>query len=730
MTEGQRMEEGRRMFQIFAARMFEQRVLTAYREKVARERQRKLIEELEEETRLDTQREAKKAREAAKKKEKKKVQKQAKDEEKARKDAEKSAQEAAARAIEQEKLEEQRRRKEEQRKKREGEKRAADEERLKKEAEKQRKVQEERDRQQEAERRQKEAKEREKKKREESRKVEREEKEAKEREARGQKAKEEQERKALDQHARREKEAAMKVEREVRDRARHEEQGRQTVKRPSIAVPPGIHPAHPSALQSPQIQVATPIMPTKAPTPARPRQHSQQGPQSHGSSPRSQPAATTETTVSSTPSSINFPLPTTSINGPGNPLGQGPPLHHPQPSAPLSPLSSQTRSSQPPLGYNGIPGASANGVAPSGLGMMPGMIPQMPMYQGQPMGGPHRGYGPPNGLAFPPGMNGGRQFPHGPAGHFQAPNPMAPAAPVAQKAPTKSQPHSRQQSASYERVVDSMNQPAPISRPAPIGQSSNSTPDKKENRKVSAAEVEQLSTQLGSKALLDDSDIPLTGTSSDSMAGPGAPGSGRAPFSSFPEMKHDAFQAGNWGAFSPNGAFAGPPHWGAPGLTPKQGGGGWPTPHPASTNAFGFVGGGIHTTTHHRSHASRPVAIRLMAAEACKRLSASPGSPHDGFHPAQVLLRQMDQMRPPHEPAVSLNELLLICDTEGNAQNGGGSFVIQTDGFPGPSVKFEPSRGVGDKRAVGDIGSPMVGHTPLATFGGIGQPVSGTNKGH
>ncbi|KAG9973519.1 hypothetical protein KCU78_g23132, partial [Aureobasidium melanogenum] len=31
MTEEQRMEEGRRMFQIFAARMFEQRVLTAYR---------------------------------------------------------------------------------------------------------------------------------------------------------------------------------------------------------------------------------------------------------------------------------------------------------------------------------------------------------------------------------------------------------------------------------------------------------------------------------------------------------------------------------------------------------------------------------------------------------------------------------------------------------------------------------------------------------------------------
>lgn len=39
------MEEGRRMFSIFAARMFEQRVLTAYREKVAQERQLELLRE-------------------------------------------------------------------------------------------------------------------------------------------------------------------------------------------------------------------------------------------------------------------------------------------------------------------------------------------------------------------------------------------------------------------------------------------------------------------------------------------------------------------------------------------------------------------------------------------------------------------------------------------------------------------------------------------------------------
>ncbi|KAJ1891349.1 Stress response protein nst1, partial [Kickxella alabastrina] len=42
-------EEGRKVFQLFAARLFEQRVINAYREKVALDRQQNLIKELEEE---------------------------------------------------------------------------------------------------------------------------------------------------------------------------------------------------------------------------------------------------------------------------------------------------------------------------------------------------------------------------------------------------------------------------------------------------------------------------------------------------------------------------------------------------------------------------------------------------------------------------------------------------------------------------------------------------------
>lgn len=58
------------MFQIFAARMFEQRVLQAYREKVAQERQLQLLRELEDEEGAAKAKEEKKAIENQKKKEK------------------------------------------------------------------------------------------------------------------------------------------------------------------------------------------------------------------------------------------------------------------------------------------------------------------------------------------------------------------------------------------------------------------------------------------------------------------------------------------------------------------------------------------------------------------------------------------------------------------------------------------------------------------------------------
>ena len=98
--EHDRTQEGRRMFHLFAARMFEQRVFVAYKAKVAHDRQQRLLMELEEEKTNDVQREAKKQRDAQNKNEKKQQQQQAKAEEKARKEAEKKAEEDAAKAEE------------------------------------------------------------------------------------------------------------------------------------------------------------------------------------------------------------------------------------------------------------------------------------------------------------------------------------------------------------------------------------------------------------------------------------------------------------------------------------------------------------------------------------------------------------------------------------------------------------------------------------------------------
>jgi hypothetical protein len=72
MSQEQRIDEGKKMFSIFAARMFEQRVLTAYREKVAQERQLQLLRELEDEDAREKEREAKRLESQKKKKDKKK----------------------------------------------------------------------------------------------------------------------------------------------------------------------------------------------------------------------------------------------------------------------------------------------------------------------------------------------------------------------------------------------------------------------------------------------------------------------------------------------------------------------------------------------------------------------------------------------------------------------------------------------------------------------------------
>jgi len=84
MTDEQRVEEGKRMFQMFAAKMFEQRVWTAFREKEALEKQKKLIEEEEERERVLQAKKENKQRKREAKKQKKKLQREKLEKEKKR----------------------------------------------------------------------------------------------------------------------------------------------------------------------------------------------------------------------------------------------------------------------------------------------------------------------------------------------------------------------------------------------------------------------------------------------------------------------------------------------------------------------------------------------------------------------------------------------------------------------------------------------------------------------
>lgn len=540
------MEEGRRMFQIFAARMFEQRVLTAYREKVASERQQKLIEELEEESRLDIQREAKKVKEAQKKKDKKRQQKLLKDQEKAKREAEKAAEEAEAKLLLEQKAEEQRQRKEEQRKKKEAEKKAQDEERQRKEAEKQKRLQEAREHQAEIERKQREQKERDKKKRAETRKKEREEREAKENEAQQDKARLAAERKI--------QEAKTKTDQESRERSKKEAQGvkqqgqaaSSTLKHlVPLSLPTGstLHPPHTGSTHpSPHLQIATPVIP-KAPTPIRPRKASFQG--SQNSSPKipqvPSGSSATSPSVASLPQNGINPMAAKSSSQSG--------LQHPSTIPTVSPLNtSPAMISQPPGLPSGPIMMGNNSFSPNQGTMLPPMTPrtpmadpimhaQLPLHSHQPQFNANhfRTFANPNGLPFPPGINGMRPLSHG-RGTLDLSSQVPPLSkPVVNinagqymsrdAMPTHS--HSRHTSASLTNfdISDIQPQTQPIARPNPIQRPSSVAPNQlSANNTSTNANVDDLSNHLGSSALLDDTDIPLSSNSDNVRRGSIAPG--------------------------------------------------------------------------------------------------------------------------------------------------------------------------------------------------------------
>ena len=703
MTEEQRMEEGRRMFQIFAARMFEQRVLTAYREKVALERQQKLIEELDDETKLDAQQKAKKAKEAQKKKDKKRQQKQAKDEEKAKRDAELAAQEAAAKALEEKKAEELRQKKEEQRKKKEAEKKAQEEEKQRKEADKQRRLQEAKELQQEQERKQREQKEQERKKKEDARRKEREEREAKEREV-----KEKKEREASE---RRERDVKVKAESKSQDSIKS--MGSATHKLPvrpalaptssttaTVVAPPGLLPPQTNSIpNSPHLPIATPVVP-KAPTPIRARQPSFQ--ESRTTSPKTSiPPPLSSTTSPTLPSSLQ----NGTMNSTTAPSKQSTPPQPAQAQNQRSPIDVSPGFTTRPPGLSGM-------AAPSGLGFIPTTSGAMQSAQHTNQPGPHGLSAPMGapGVSYAPGMNGIRAnaqitMPPPPLNSMSGNHYGGLGQQIPHRGSVASRTHSRNTSASS--IVGGP-PPNPISRPLPNKVPSSAEPNEQSSSGIFNQGLES-GGHLGSSALLGDpEDITIDEPRRGSIAPPGGPQNARPAFGGPPGFPTPI------GTSLPRGMPGGNGTWSnqqSPfGSAPSNA---WPsTPGFGRQNTgsgFGSIGG----SGHQNSSTQRAITVRTLIANSCQKLTArSPMGSVNGWHPVDSILRDVNISKPQQVGLVEQAELLALCETVGNTQNGGGNFDVHNEPGIGFLVHFAPGR------------------TPSMSMGGeIGSPIGGSSGG-
>ncbi|OAA72886.1 stress response protein nst1 [Akanthomyces lecanii RCEF 1005] len=723
MTEAQRMEEGRRMFQIFAARMFEQRVLSAYKEKVAKERQQKLLEELEEETRQENEQKAKRAKNAQKKKDKAAQRKQALAEEKARKEAEKAAEDAARIEAEQRRVAQQKQKADEKRRLKEAQRKAEEEARLRKEAERLRRIHEQKEKQAEQERKAREAKEREKKAKEEQR--------IKDKEAREQKEREAQERKEKQERDKKDKEArAAKAHKEVQEAneakarakaasvaaglvppqiqlAKRGQPQQQPVPVPATAVLPH-HPPNPASFASPKVPVATPVLPKSvAPTPARQRAPSQQHDAAFSTaSPSLSPRSSTAAHMS--PGSIGQERKSSFGASSGMPYSVSPPGMPPSSSM----LSAAFHGN--PIGMQPPPGLPHH--APPGF---PSRLPNDPVFPGFRSS--------PSGMMMtPPGINGpaarvmSPSGPIGPPGFIQPIGDQFPVGPGYNSMPKDIPPqtHGRQGSGAYDAIGSAA---MPIGRPAPIGR-----PGSTSRGRLNDGDGD--TKHLGSSVLVEDDeplgpDLNLSGSLRTQPPGPRPSAFATSPFmdSGFPRGGHNLWAPTPTSA---NGQHFPPPGFGNPG---------WGAPPPGmSPGGFtvGSPGGSGFPGMRSVSQASRHIAVRQMLCAACKTLAGSSG---DGSAFVDVAALQNHVEQQSNDPTISAQDLLNLCDTEGNASNGGGTFDVVKRDNATHAIRWVPdamdalmsgSNGVAGggpfRQAVGapgEIGSPLMGFSAASMRG-------------
>ncbi|CCM06449.1 uncharacterized protein FIBRA_08713 [Fibroporia radiculosa] len=557
MTEEQKMEEGKRMFSIFAARMFEQRVLQAYREKVAQARQLQLLRELEDEDKVNKEKEVKKQTQNQKKKDKKRQQKLAKEEERAAKAAEKAAEEAAIKAKQVALEDEQRKKREEERARREVARKAQEEERHRKEEERRKRLAEEKEREAERERKRKErdekarAERREKEERDRKAREEREAKLAAERAAAAAAKREQQEREREEREKRLAKER-LEREKAEKERAEKEKADREARER--------------AVQQQQRASSSRNPRPPTSPRNANSAGPSQRSPNHAGPAKKILNKSTPAATPVIQPPRPQQPRPTVVTNAQPPPIASQIPNHLP----PSTPLFSPVGGIIPPVLSPRIahtPGPFI-GMAP-GLSMQPTPPPLAPSAL-------PRAYG--NGSPFDPAY--GR--PLAPPAPIAPPTPITPQAPIAPPSRaaqnTLSSPTQMLNSSPGGRA--SGPDPGPITRPiAPIAR-----PTTEASGSGSTSPTRQPSPspkeKLGSAALIADDDeiVPAPGR----RIAPGVP-VGQAwgsPRSSLPDMRTP------WGPPGPSGppSFASPR---PPALAPSL----WSTPTPDWQHSPSFYGG-------------------------------------------------------------------------------------------------------------------------------------------
>ena len=129
-----------------------------------------------------------------------------------------------------------------------------------------------------------------------------------------------------------------------------------------------------------------------------------------------------------------------------------------------------------------------------------------------------------------------------------------------------------------------------------------------------------------------------------------------------------------------------------------------------------------------RQNLGRSSALRQLLIRACEELAKSPGPPTEdrlegGFVSLAAAERAINERQPPHEQT-TVDELMEISDTLGNAANGGGTFDTLTQSNK-LFVRWEkePSGPDGHllQRAIGARISGQIGSAAVGSGYGSGQ---------